>query len=125
ELRDLDEKKFTGLFEQLRSEGERIGQMNQAHFSFTEPVTNHPALTDKEFHKIIGYSAKSHGLTTKVMHSGAGHNAQEIARLGRVGMIFIPSIGGISHSPKEYSRPEDIENGANVLLQSVLAFDHR
>jgi N-carbamoyl-L-amino-acid hydrolase len=38
-------------------------------------------------------------------------------------MIFIPSIGGISHSPKEFSRPQDIENGANVLLQTVLSFD--
>jgi N-carbamoyl-L-amino-acid hydrolase len=125
ELRDLDEKRFTGLFEQLRGEGERIGQMNQTLFSFTEPVTNHPALTDKAFQKIIDDSAKSLGLTTKVMPSGAGHDAQEIARLGPVGMIFVPSIGGISHSPKEYSRPQDIENGANVLLQSVLAFDRQ
>src|SRR5215467_11226145 len=125
ELRDLDEKKFTGLFEQLRGEGERIGQMNQTRFSFTDPVTNHPALTDKAFQKIIDDSAKSQGLTTKVMPSGAGHDAQEIARLGPVGMIFIPSIGGISHSPKEYSTPADIENGANVLLQTVLRFDRK
>jgi N-carbamoyl-L-amino-acid hydrolase len=40
-------------------------------------------------------------------------------------MIFVPSVGGISHSPKEFSRPSDIENGANVLLQAVLAFDRR
>jgi beta-ureidopropionase / N-carbamoyl-L-amino-acid hydrolase len=40
-------------------------------------------------------------------------------------MIFIPSIGGISHSPKEFSRPQDIENGANVLLQSLLTIDER
>ena len=57
------------------------------------------------------------------MPSGAGHDAQEIARIGPVGMIFIPSIDGINHSPKEFSRPQDIENGANVLLQTVLAFD--
>ena len=38
-------------------------------------------------------------------------------------MIFIPSVGGISHSPKEYSRPEDIANGANVLMQAVLRLD--
>ena len=56
-------------------------------------------------------------------HFGAGHDAQEIAPIGQIGMIFIPSIGGISHSPKEFSRPQDIENGANVLLQSVLNFD--
>jgi N-carbamoyl-L-amino-acid hydrolase len=65
------------------------------------------------------------GFTTKVMPSGAGHDAQEIARIGPVGMIFIPSIGGISHSAKEFSRPQDVENGANVLLQTVLAFDKK
>jgi N-carbamoyl-L-amino-acid hydrolase len=40
-----------------------------------------------------------------------------------MGMIFIPSIGGISHAPKEFSRPEDIVNGANVLLASLLRLD--
>jgi len=40
-----------------------------------------------------------------------------------VGMIFIPSIGGISHAPKEFSRPNDIENGANVLLGAVMKVD--
>ncbi len=123
ELRDLDEKKFVGLFDQLRSEADNITQMNQTRFSFTDPVLTHPALTDKNFQKLIDGSAKSLGLSTKLMPSGAGHDAQEIARIGPVGMIFIPSIGGISHSPKEFSRPQDIENGANVLLQTVLAFD--
>lgn len=123
ELRDLDEKKFTGLFEQIRTEADTLGKLNQTRFSFTEPVVSHPALTDKSFQKLIDDSAKSLGFSTRVMPSGAGHDAQEIARIGPVGMIFIPSINGISHSPKEFSRPQDIENGANVLLQTVLAFD--
>jgi N-carbamoyl-L-amino-acid hydrolase len=46
-----------------------------------------------------------------------------MAQLGPMGMIFIPSVGGISHSPKEFSRPQDIANGANVLLKAVLAAD--
>jgi N-carbamoyl-L-amino-acid hydrolase len=123
ELRDLDEKKFIGLFDQIRSEAERLGRMNQTRFSFTDPVISHPAPTDQGFQKLIDEIARSLGLSTKTMPSGAGHDAQEIARLGPVGMIFIPSIGGISHSPKEFSRPQDIENGANVLLQTVLRFD--
>jgi len=123
ELRDLDEKKFTGLFEQIRAEADTLGKLNQTRFGFTEPVVSHPALTDRSFQKLIDDSAKSLSFSTKVMPSGAGHDAQEIARIGPVGMIFIPSINGISHSPKEFSRPQDIENGANVLLQTVLAFD--
>jgi N-carbamoyl-L-amino-acid hydrolase len=57
------------------------------------------------------------------MPSGAGHDAQDVARLAPVGMIFVPSVGGISHSPKEFSRPEDIANGANVLLRTLLKLD--
>ena len=57
------------------------------------------------------------------MPSGAGHDAQDMARLTDVGMIFVPSIGGISHSPKEFSRPADIANGANVLLRTLLKLD--
>jgi N-carbamoyl-L-amino-acid hydrolase len=55
------------------------------------------------------------------MPSGAGRDAQAMAVIGPIGKIFIPSVAGISHSPKEFSRPEDIANGANVLLRSVLA----
>src|SRR5262249_46021367 len=125
ELRDLDEKKFIGLFDKIRTEAAALGRLNQTRFSFTDPVISHPALTDQGLQKLIGDVAKSLGFSFKVMPSGAGHDAQEIARIGPVGMIFIPSTGGISHSPKEFSRPQDIENGADVLLQSVLAFDKR
>jgi N-carbamoyl-L-amino-acid hydrolase len=123
ELRDLEEKKIEEMFTRIRAEAAKIGDLNGTTFSFTEPIMTHPALTDKSFQELIDSTAKNLGLSTKVMPSGAGHDAQEIARLGPVGMIFIPSIGGISHSPKEFSRPEDIENGANVLLRTVLKFD--
>ena len=59
------------------------------------------------------------------MPSGAGHDAQEMAVISPIGMIFIPSKEGISHSPKEYSSPKDIANGANVLLHTVLKLDEQ
>jgi acetylornithine deacetylase/succinyl-diaminopimelate desuccinylase-like protein len=54
------------------------------------------------------------------MMSGAGHDAQAMALICPTAMIFVPSKGGISHSPQEYSSPEDLARGANVLLQSAL-----
>jgi len=123
ELRDLDESKVVDLFGRIRTEAANIGRLNQTTFSFSDPVMTHPALTDKKLQAIVGDTAHALGLSTRTMPSGAGHDAQEIAHIGPVGMIFIPSIGGISHSPKEFSRPRDIENGANVLLGSVLSFD--
>jgi beta-ureidopropionase / N-carbamoyl-L-amino-acid hydrolase len=59
------------------------------------------------------------------MPSGAGHDAQAMAQLGPMGMIFIPSIGGISHSPREFSTAEDISRGASVLLGTILRLDAR
>jgi N-carbamoyl-L-amino-acid hydrolase len=57
------------------------------------------------------------------MPSGAGHDAQEISRIAPMAMIFVPSVGGISHSPREFSKADDIVNGANVLLNAVIAAD--
>src|SRR5215813_4236574 len=96
ELRDLDEKKIEDMFTRIRAESQQIGALNSTRFSFTDPVLSHPALTDKSFQKLIADTAKELGLSTKVMPSGAGHDAQEIAKIGPVGMIFIPSVGGIS-----------------------------
>ena len=57
------------------------------------------------------------------MQSGASHDAQEIAEIASAGMIFIPSRQGISNSPKEFSTATDMDNGANVLLRTILKID--
>ena len=57
------------------------------------------------------------------MPSGAGHDAQDMAHIAPMGMIFVPSVGGISHSPKEFTTARDMANGADVLLRTVLALD--
>ena len=61
------------------------------------------------------------GLRYHSMPSGAGHDAQVMSRVCQAGMIFVPSIGGLSHSPKESTNWDDCVNGANVLLQTVLS----
>jgi N-carbamoyl-L-amino-acid hydrolase len=123
ELRDLDAANVQMLYQQIREESAQIARSTGTTFDFTQTNTIVPAPTDERVRKAIEETAKGLGLTTKWMPSGAGHDAQEIARLGPVGMIFVPSVGGISHSPKEYSRPEDIANGANVLLHTLLKLD--
>lgn len=123
ELRDLDARKIDMLYQKIRGEADQIAQSSKVAFDFKEINVNIPAPTDARIRTIIDQSAKELGLTAKQMPSGAGHDAQDMARLGPVGMIFIPSVGGISHSPKEFSRPRDIENGANVLLGAVTKVD--
>jgi metal-dependent amidase/aminoacylase/carboxypeptidase family protein len=88
ELRDLDETKIVTMFNRIRAEATVIGQLNDTRISFSDPILLHPALTDKAFQKLIDDTAKELGLTTKVLPNSAGHDAQEIARIGPVGMIF-------------------------------------
>jgi N-carbamoyl-L-amino-acid hydrolase len=54
------------------------------------------------------------------MPSGAGHEAGMIAAIAPTAMIFVPSVNSLSHNVKEYTAPEDLENGTNVLLQVLL-----
>ena len=62
-------------------------------------------------------------LSPELIQSGAGHDAQAMSRLGPMGMIFVPSVGGISHSPHELTKPADIVNGANIHLHLLLKLD--
>jgi N-carbamoyl-L-amino-acid hydrolase len=123
ELRDLDSAKVEAMFGKIRVEATSIAESTGTSFDFKQTSVSYPALTDERIRRLIDETAKAIGLSTKQLPSGAGHDAQEMARLGPVGMIFIPSVGGISHSPREFSRPEDIVNGGNVLLQTLLKLD--
>jgi len=74
-----------------------------------------------EMVRLVESSAKKRGYTTHRLPSGAGHDAQFMHVICPTAMIFIPSIDGVSHSPGEKSLPEDLEHGANVLLDCALA----
>ena len=123
ELRDLDDAKIGVLSARIREEARKIGEADGTTFAYKELHINASSPSDPRVRALIGDAAKGLGFSTRVMPSGAGHDAQAMAQLGPMGMIFVPSIGGISHSPKEYSTPADIVNGANVLLAAVLAMD--
>jgi N-carbamoyl-L-amino-acid hydrolase len=75
--------------------------------------------------EIISVAAKAMDLRSMRMASGAGHDAQVVAIFTPTGMIFIPSVGGVSHSPKEFSKWEDCVNGANALLGSAIRWAHQ
>ena len=79
-----------------------------------------PVPTDETIIQLIDQSAQALALASIRMPSGAGHDAQAMAAICPVGMIFVPSKHGASHSGREHTRWEDCVNGANVLLHSVL-----
>ena len=122
-LRDLDAAKVQLMFRKIQEEVRQIEAATGTKFEFKQVNSSKPAPTDERIRKAIDDVARQLGLSTKSMPSGAGHDGQELAELCPIGMIFIPSRDGISHSPREFSTPVDITNGANVLLQSLLKLD--
>jgi len=124
EIRDLSSEKIEMLFSEIEKRAATIGKDFKTTISFLrQPNESRPALTNKAIQQTINTSAKALGFSTKFMQSGAGHDSQHIASIAPAAMIFIPSVGGISHSPKEFSTATDMANGANVLLQTILKLD--
>ena len=125
EIRDLSMEKIDHVFGEIRGAGTAITSDTGTTFRYEQFYTSHAAPTDERLRRLIETSARTLGLSAQHLPSGAGHDAQSIARLAPVGMIFVPSIQGISHSPQEFTRPEHVVNGANVLLDALLAADRR
>ena len=124
EIRDLDADKIQQVFDAIMIEADSIAEARQTPIRFEEiDVASPPAPTDLRVRRIIAQSADDLGLSFRYMPSGAGHDAQDMTHVAPTGMIFVPSVGGISHSPKEFTSAEDMANGANVLLRTVLAID--
>ncbi len=123
ELRELDMDKMESIYQDIHAEGEQIARDTGTTFTATQFNISRAAPTDARLRQVIADVASDLGLTHMRMPSGAGHDAQIMAGLGPVGMIFIPSLQGISHSPQELSQPEDIVNGVRVLLGTLLRLD--
>jgi N-carbamoyl-L-amino-acid hydrolase len=125
ELRDLSAEKIARLGEEIQQRAQEIALQTRTEILIRKVDHDPPAMADPEIQKRIEEVAADLGLKTMRLPSGAGHDAQWMARLAPMGMIFVPSVGGISHSPKELSTWQDCANGANVLLQTILALDRR
>jgi hydantoinase/carbamoylase family amidase len=92
----------------------------------TEPLGRHmPNLMSKDIQGIFQESCNLLGLSNIVLASGAIHDAQSLVDLCPIGMIFVPSVDGASHAPREFTKWDDCVNGANVLLQTVLKLASR
>ena len=124
EIRDLDAWKMQQVFERIQAEAERIADARFTPIRFSEiDVASPPAPTDQQMRRIIANSADELGMSYRLMPSGAGHDAQDMTHIAPTGMIFVPSVNGVSHSPKEFTTAQDMANGASVLLRTVLAID--
>jgi len=123
ELRDLSAEKIARLGEEIQKQAQQIAHQTNTEITIRKLENDPPAMATPEIQSQIEQAAASLGLKSMRLPSGAGHDAQMMAKLGPMGMIFVPSVDGISHSPRELTRWPDCANGANVLLQTVLKMD--
>jgi N-carbamoyl-L-amino-acid hydrolase len=123
ELRDLSSQTLVRLAERIQARARDIAAATRTTIAFRRINHNEGASADARVQRAVERAADTLGLSRVRMPSGAGHDAQMAARLCPMGMIFVPSVGGISHSPRELTRWDDCANGANALLHTVLALD--
>ncbi|MEP7047931.1 MAG: Zn-dependent hydrolase [Ilumatobacteraceae bacterium] len=111
-LQQVETEVFEACRTYARDEGCEISMRTLARF---EPVVFDGGMID-----LVETTAQRLGHSTRRMPSGAGHDAQMLARVCPTSMVFVPSVKGLSHNIAEYTTPADVEAGANVLLQVVL-----
>jgi N-carbamoyl-L-amino-acid hydrolase len=126
ELRDLDQAVIDEMLERIERRAVAIALETDVSMDIRLAGKEEPTLTDPTVQDIIEDAARTSGLTTLRMPSGAGHDAQILARFGvPSGMIFVPSRDGVSHSPCEWTEWEDCARGVEVLYGTVLVLDER
>ena len=124
EIRDLSKDMIWKVFRDIEKRAKLIAKETNTSIKFEYiDVAAIPALTDDRIKNFIENATKKLNFSYKRMASGAGHDAQDMAQIAPTGMIFVPSKRGISHSPKEFTSAQDMANGANVLLLTILAID--
>ena len=125
EFRDTDMEALAAAEQELRRITDQaavddIVDIEVIRHRFTSAV---PITADMQ--ALVAEAAESCGMAWEPLASGAGHDAQAVANIAPVAMIFVPSIDGISHAIEEYSTPQDCANGAQVLLELLLLADDR
>jgi N-carbamoyl-L-amino-acid hydrolase len=120
ELRDLSPQKLVTMMDDIRGRAREIAATTQTAIEFKKTMAAAPATAAPVVQSAIERAAQALDLKSSRLPSGAGHDAQMMALLGPMGMIFVPSVRGISHSPDELTHWDDCERGANVLLRTIL-----
>jgi beta-ureidopropionase / N-carbamoyl-L-amino-acid hydrolase len=120
DLRDPDEPRLQDAERRLAEFLTHVAEKEGVTITTERLVRFEPVVFDSDLADAIEESARQMGFTHRRMTSGAGHDAQMIARIAPAAMIFVPSRGGISHNPREHTDADQLADGANLLLDVVL-----
>ncbi|MDN7999569.1 Zn-dependent hydrolase [Burkholderia multivorans] len=120
DLRDPDEQRLQQAEQRLADHLERLAALEGVQISTERLARFEPVVFDAALVDAIEKAAARRGFSYRRMTSGAGHDAQMIARIAPAAMMFVPSRGGISHNPREHTDDSQLVDGARLLLDVVL-----
>ena len=120
DVRDIDGRVLDELAHSFRRALSAIARRRSLMFEFDIISEISPVDCNEKITKSICDIAGEMGIRWRTLHSGAVHDAQIMSRIAPVGMVFVPSKDGRSHSPAECTHWEDMEIGANLFLNSVI-----
>jgi N-carbamoyl-L-amino-acid hydrolase len=119
DMRDTDMQVLDDLAQAFRKAMSAIARRHDLRFEYEEVSRLEAAICDQGIVDRITMISREFGYHSMQMHSGAAHDSMMMATMTRTAMIFVPSIAGRSHSPAEWTPWEEIEKGANVLLNTL------
>ena len=125
EFRDVDTNCLAAAETTLRRNVAEIADANRVSISVSHVEAARAVPLPARMQGLVVEAADQAGLPFESLPSGAGHDAQAIAAITEAGMVFVPSVEGISHSPNEFTPPADCANGAQALLNMLLMADAR
>ncbi len=125
DMRDLSPDTLNQMAKELYERVEAIATATNTPFQITPILQVAPTPATENIQRAIEQTAQELGLSYCALPSRAGHDAMEIGRITDMGMIFVPSQGGVSHSGDEYTTPEQCIQGANALLHTLLLLDEQ
>lgn len=123
DVRDTEQHRITGALERLADAARAVAQLTGTTVELCPGPVIAPVPADPWLAGCVAAAAGELGVPPHSLHSGAGHDAQIMARLAPTAMIFIPSTGGLSHCPQEASTPDDLVLGADTLLRALIRAD--
>lgn len=123
EVRSTDDVTISDYLAGMQARLETLAGQRGLSFTWEVVGANAPVLMSEKVQSAIASAAEMGGASFTIMPSGAGHDAAFMARLCPSGMIFVPSKDGRSHCPEEWTEPDQLAAGAQVLLDTILRLD--
>lgn len=119
DIRGVDHQSIVECVQEIKDAISEITERQNTGVSIEMLSSERPAQMDPDIINLISDICRQQGIQYQRMNSGAGHDAMNMARIAKTGMIVIPCRAGISHNPDEYASPEDIQRGVEVLTETL------